>query len=126
MIPFTLTICLTIAISPALISAAFQITSWRHEVRPGIGPLHSARIKAETGELSLSLEKPLGMILEEVEEGAPKGVYVVALNEEGSAFKSDLRGRLVGMALKSVMSTTVSSMRFDGKLCIIRVFLNCL
>jgi ferredoxin len=83
--------------------------------RAGNRAWYSTEIKAEREVISISLEKPLGMILEEVEEGGAKGVYVAALNEEGSAFKSDVKDLMVGMALKSVMGTIVSDMKFDGK-----------
>jgi len=61
---------------------------------------------------SLSLEKPLGMILEEVEEGG--GVIVKELSEGGSAFASDMRNQLVGCRLLTVMGKDVSSMPFDN------------
>ena len=61
--------------------------------------------------LSLSLEKPLGIILEEVEENQPKGVYVCEIAEEGSASKYE--DSLVGKKLLSVMDQDVRDMVFD-------------
>ena len=63
--------------------------------------------------LSLSLEKPLGMILEEVEEGAPQGVYVLELAEDGSAATSAEKNVIVGSKLVKVMGEDVSVLGFD-------------
>lgn len=60
--------------------------------------------------LSLSLEKPLGMILEEVAEGEPKGVYVLELADEGSATSFP---EIVGLQLETVMDEDVSNLLFD-------------
>lgn len=60
--------------------------------------------------LSLTLEKPLGMMLEEVAEGEPKGVYVLELAEEGSATKFP---EIVGLQLGTVMNEDVRNLSFD-------------
>lgn len=61
--------------------------------------------------LSLTLEKPLGMILEEVEEGQASGVYVLELAEEGSAAGND---QLIGLTLATVQGQDVTSLSFDA------------
>ncbi len=67
-----------------------------------------------TGLLSIELEKPLGMILEEVEEGQAKGVYVLELAEEGSAASSEYKDQLVGLPLAKVMGNDVTGLDFDS------------
>ena len=64
--------------------------------------------------LSVELEKPLGVILEEVEEGQAKGVYVLELAEEGSAASSEFKDQLVGLTLANVMGTDVTNLDFDS------------
>jgi ferredoxin len=63
--------------------------------------------------LSLTLEKPLGMVLEEMEENQPKGVYVLDLADEGSAIKSPYKDQLVGLPLTKVMDVDVTAFDFD-------------
>lgn len=70
--------------------------------------------------LDLSLEKPLGLLLEEVEEGQPKGVKVEELSEAGSAYASDYASDLVGLKVARVMDQDVTSLSFDDVMdCII-------
>ena len=59
----------------------------------------------------LTLEKPLGLILEEVEEDQPKGVYVCEISDEGSA--SEYEDILVGKKLLTVMDQDVRNLIFD-------------
>ena len=61
------------------------------------------------GLLSLELEKPLGIILEEVEEGGVSGVKVEELSNSGSAYTSPYRDQLVGMKVATVMDNDVTS-----------------
>lgn len=61
------------------------------------------------GLLSLELEKPLGIILEEVEEGGASGVKVEELSNSGSAYTSPYRGQLVGLKVATVMDNDVTS-----------------
>jgi hypothetical protein len=68
--------------------------------------------KEATG-LVVSLDKPLGMILEEFEEGEAKGATVTGLQEDGSAFSSEFKDQLVGLRLVSVMGESVSDLMFD-------------
>lgn len=68
-----------------------------------------------TGEnelLKLSLTKPLGLILEEVEEGKASGVFVKEVSESGSAqaYASDV----TGASLVTVDDQDVTSMDFDA------------
>jgi 2Fe-2S ferredoxin len=64
--------------------------------------------------LQVTLEKPLGMILEEVEEGQPHGVYVKVLADEGSAISSQYKDQLVGLKLATVMEQDVTGLTFDN------------
>lgn len=64
--------------------------------------------------LQVTLEKPLGMILEEVEEGQASGVFVKELAEEGSAVASSYKDQLVGLKLATVMDQDVTALEFDG------------
>lgn len=63
--------------------------------------------------LSLSLEKPLGMVLEEVVEDAPNGVFVLELGEDGSAAASPEKDAILGSRLISVMGEDVTTIMFD-------------
>ncbi|CAJ1935430.1 unnamed protein product [Cylindrotheca closterium] len=60
--------------------------------------------------ISFNFEKPLGMILEEVVEGEPMGVYVIELADEGSATSFP---EIVGLQLETVMNEDVSNLLFD-------------
>lgn len=97
----------TVAFSPAFLN-------------PVCGPmkyftarLFSSTETVDSNLLSISLEKPLGMILEEIEEGAAMGVKVKELAESGSAFKSEYRDQLVGLKIARVMQEDVTSVTFD-------------
>lgn len=63
--------------------------------------------------LSLELEKPLGILLEEVEEGQPMGVKVEELSDAGSAAASEHSDKLVGLKVASVMGEDVTAISFD-------------
>jgi len=102
------------AVWPFFSSNAFQAIPAR-VFRTGWNEQHCTSVSAEKGRFSLSLEKPLGIVLEEIEEGAAKGVYVTALIEEGSAFRSEMKNEIVGSVLTTVMDTDVSDMKFDGE-----------
>lgn len=66
-----------------------------------------------TKKITLELEKPLGLILEEVEEGEPKGVFIDDVNEGGSAFESPLKEKMIGSKVTQVMGEEVDSLIFD-------------
>jgi ferredoxin len=68
---------------------------------------------SSTSLISLTLEKPLGLILEEVEEGAPKGVKVQELSDSGSAYASEYKDQLVGLKVATVMGEDVTTIGFD-------------
>ena len=61
--------------------------------------------------VSHTLEKPLGMLLEEVEVGTPRGVIVQELIEGGSAFA--FKDQLIGLKLGTVQGDDVTAMDFD-------------
>jgi ferredoxin len=63
--------------------------------------------------LSVTLEKPLGLMLEEVEEGAAKGVKVQDLSEAGSAYASEYKDQLMGLKISSVQGVNVGAFTFD-------------
>ena len=73
----------------------------------------SFRLDAESNFLSIALEKPLGLILEEIEEGAPNGVKVRDLVETGSAYKSEYKEKLVGLKIASVQGQNVAACTFE-------------
>ena len=53
------------------------------------------------------------MILEEVEEGAPQGVFVMELAEDGSAAAAPEKDAIVGSTLAKVMGEDVTILGFD-------------
>ena len=61
--------------------------------------------------LSLSLPKPLGLILEEVQEGTANGVFIQQVNEGGSAF--EYADSLQGCQLAAVQGVDVTRLAFD-------------
>lgn len=64
--------------------------------------------------LSLQLEKPLGLILEEASDASSNsGVIVTQVNEGGSAYKSPSASSLPNSKIVKVMDVDVSSMGFD-------------
>jgi len=75
--------------------------------------LFSSTDNVQTGLLSVTLEKPLGMLLEEMEEGAPLGVKVEELADSGSAYASPYKDQLVGLKLATVMGEDVTAIGFD-------------
>mmetsp|Transcript_8669 Transcript_8669/g.21333 ORF Transcript_8669/g.21333 Transcript_8669/m.21333 type:complete len:246 (-) Transcript_8669:1180-1917(-) len=81
---------------------------------PTVKPTSLGMSTTSTSLLSIELEKPLGMILEEVEEGQAKGVYVLELADEGSAAASEYKDQLVGLPLAKVMGNDVTNLDFDS------------
>jgi len=70
--------------------------------------------------VTIELEKPLGIILEEVSENEPEGVKVEEISDAGSAHVSSYRDELIGSKILEVMEDDVSSMVFDDVMdCII-------
>jgi ferredoxin len=76
--------------------------------------LFSSFESCEAGLLSVSLEKPLGIILEEIQEGAAMGVKVKELADSGSAYASEYKNQLVGLKLSRVMQEDVTCLDFDS------------
>lgn len=68
-----------------------------------------------TNTLSLQLQKPLGLILEEADDTNPTscGVIVTQVNEGGSAYASPSAEKLTNAKIVKVMETDVSAMSFD-------------
>jgi hypothetical protein len=81
---------------------------------PSMTRLASTTNKQQESILSVSLEKPLGLVLEEVEEGQPRGVFVLELGEDGSAAASQWKDQIVGLRLASVMGQNVQNLDFDA------------
>jgi ferredoxin len=71
--------------------------------------------QSTTNTLSLTLEKPLGLLLEEIDESgvAGGGVIVTQVNENGSAYTSSYRDALPQMKIKSVMGKDVSTFTLE-------------
>jgi hypothetical protein len=67
---------------------------------------------------TVTLTKPLGLLLEEVQEGAAKGVFVQDVTETGSAFA--MADELRGWRLVKVMDTDCSALTFDAVMDLIR------
>lgn len=75
-------------------------------------PADATNSAVETNVLSLSLPKPLGMILEENEEGAPNGVFVKEFQDSGSALAYS--SKLQGATLMKVQGNDVTRETFDN------------
>ena len=67
----------------------------------------------ETVRLTVSLEKPLGLILEEVEKNEPMGVFVLELGDDGSAAEAAEKDLLLGARLTQVMGDDVTTISFE-------------
>lgn len=104
---------LALAIPTAAFSPAFP-NPVRGPEKHSTTRLFSSSESVDASLLSISLEKPLGMILEEIEEGAAMGVKVKELAESGSAFKSEYGDQLVGLKVARVMQEDVTSLSFDS------------
>lgn len=95
--------------------AAFSGPSHRSSYRSAKS-LHLTSTNSEGQEkLTISLEKPLGLILEEIDEAENRGVVVAEVNEDGSAFSCEEKDDLIGMVLTSVMGKSVTNLGFDGR-----------
>jgi ferredoxin len=118
MVSSLILICLAALITNAVVDGFVvqhpPTTTWRrHSSHPTCmaSSSSSSSSSTDTNLLSLTLEKPLGMILEEVEEGQAQGVYVMELAEEGSAAGND---QLIGLTLATVNGLDVTAMTFDA------------
>lgn len=112
-------VAVVVSASTSVITSAFTLLPLSSTGSNTFHPIH--RTSVTTCSLSLSsvalltieLEKPLGMILEEFEEGMPKGVKVEELSDAGSAYASEYRDQLVGLRLATVMGEDVTQIGFD-------------
>jgi len=97
---------------------AFTVTNTKAHVSMGKTTIStSSQLDAL---LSIELEKPLGIVLEEVEENSAKGVKVEELSDAGSAYASEYRDQLTGLKVAQVGETDVTNMAFDDVMnCII-------
>ena len=108
--------CLVLLIAVSSSASAFAPSATASSIRPtaaGMADSHSSTTCIFAKLLSVELEKPLGILLEEVEEGQPKGVKVEELSDAGSAYASEYRDQLVGLKVASVMGEDVTSISFD-------------
>jgi ferredoxin len=70
-------------------------------------------VQSDRQVLAVELEKPLGIVLEEVQEGEAEGVFVMDLAESGSAAASPFKDQLRGLTIATVMGIDVTKMIFD-------------
>ena len=63
--------------------------------------------------LAVTLEKPLGIILEEVQAGGSEGVFVLDINPDGSAATCEERDQILGKKVATVMGEDVTQLSFD-------------
>jgi ferredoxin len=89
--------------------SAFAPSSFRHSTRV----LLFSSTETQPAALDVTLEKPLGMILEEVEEGEAKGVFVLELADDGSAAASEFKDQIIGRKLTTVEGEDVTNLVFD-------------
>jgi len=61
----------------------------------------------------MTLEKPLGLLLEEIEESTPNGVKIQDVSEGGSAYRLPNKTQLVGCKILRIMGDDVSSVFFE-------------
>ena len=68
---------------------------------------------AFSGNLNVTLNKPLGFIIDEINENSPDGVLISELNPNGSAYLSTYKSQLIGSKILSINSINVERMMFD-------------
>jgi len=108
----TMSASLIILLTLILSSNAFVTSKLAFGARQSESKLAAATESGTSSDvLSLSLPKPLGMILEEVEEGASKGVFIKEVGEEGSA--SAYTDKILGAKLAYVQGEDVTALAFD-------------
>jgi ferredoxin len=66
-----------------------------------------------TSVVPVTLDKPLGFILTEVQEDKPDGILISEVNPNGSAYSSPFKDQLVGSKIVSVNNINVERMKFD-------------
>ena len=107
-------VSLFFALATSAMSSAFVVKTLPTAMLTTTSSLAMSTTSTGKALLSVELEKPLGMILEEVEEGQAKGVFVLELAEEGSAAASEFKDQLVGLGLVKVMGNDVTNLDFDS------------
>jgi ferredoxin len=110
-----LVVCSTFLLAP---SKTFAPVARAYNARLFHDPLFSSSfpVNANVNDrtIALSLPKPLGLVLEEVEKDKSSGVFVIGFGEEGSALEfADL---VKGATLVSVQGERVQSLDFDSVL----------
>ena len=95
--------------------SAFSVSRWdtrgnRFTEQSSLNVLFSTSVSSESV-IELSLTKPLGIILEEVEEGSASGVFVKEVTDSGSAAK--FSEEIMGTTLASVQGQDVTRSTFD-------------
>lgn len=63
---------------------------------------------------TVSLKKPLGLLLEEVEEGLDKGVFVKEISESGSAseLSDEIKNKIIGATITTIQKKDVTRSNF--------------
>eukprot|EP00560_Eucampia_antarctica_P004538 CAMPEP_0197833286 /NCGR_PEP_ID=MMETSP1437-20131217/18513_1 /TAXON_ID=49252 ORGANISM="Eucampia antarctica, Strain CCMP1452" /NCGR_SAMPLE_ID=MMETSP1437 /ASSEMBLY_ACC=CAM_ASM_001096 /LENGTH=258 /DNA_ID=CAMNT_0043437251 /DNA_START=19 /DNA_END=795 /DNA_ORIENTATION=+ len=104
-------LCITVT----LVTNAFTVKPvFPAKTNSQIAPISKIQLLAVSNKfLSLELEKPLGMLLEENEENEAKGVKVEELVETGSAYASEYKDQLVGLKIAKVNGENVLNIGFD-------------
>lgn len=102
-LPFGLTASITEAFQPAL----NQFVQTQHRLQSS----HDSN-EAIATPINYSLPKPLGLILEEVEEGKAAGVFVLEVGDNGSAFAH--ADSIAGATLATVQGEDVTRSTFDA------------
>ena len=92
--------------------SSLSSSSWRPRGASLVRMSTPAETADATEVLSLTLEKPLGLVLEESDDGIG-GVVVQEVNEGGSAYDSPAKDRLVQSKIRSVMKEDVTRLGFD-------------
>ena len=96
------------------VATMFAPTRRRRGVRTGGESAVAMSTTPPYDVLGLSLEKPLGLVLEESDAtGGGGGVVVAGVNEGGSAYLSPSRDSLAGSTISTVMGVDVSRSGFD-------------
>jgi ferredoxin len=102
----------------AMAASLFTVASAFLPIAPVFGGHHHgvttrlfAAVDTEVS-LSLSLTKPLGMILEEIEEGQAAGVFVKEVVESGSAAK--YQDQILGGKISTVQGQDATALTFDS------------
>jgi len=75
--------------------------------------LDKSNASAEDGLVSLSLNKPLGLIFEEVNKSASSGVLLKDIGKDGSAYRLKNSSLFPGMKLISIMNENVESCHIE-------------